>query len=215
MSRSSSVAADTASFGEKTKADMRRRVVGDEYGESVSLSTCKSSSKTHAATGSTEGTSLCSHTLSFLHRSCHNNQQTFTPSSGTARLCWKIFYSKSHTQWLAAFIMIGCVKYNAMILGMSVMHNLIWQIPARQKKKLLFFNLYLCCNSHSVGKNVHQSQMAWVKTAIPFIFFAEPPTFCLAPLLLFSGVSCCCCLLQINTKEEEVAATLWKEINDD
>lgn len=105
MSRSSSVAADTASFGEKTKADIRRRVVGDKYRESVSLSTYKSSSKAGAARGSTEGTSLCSHTLSFLHRSCHNNQQTFTPSSGTPQLCWKKFlFQVTH--------IVACCIYN-------------------------------------------------------------------------------------------------------
>lgn len=105
MSRSSSVAADTASFGEKTKTGMRRRVVGDKYRETVSLSICKSSSKARAATGSTEGTSLCSHTFSFLHRSCHNNQQTFTPSSGMARLCWKKFlFQVTHT--------VACCIYN-------------------------------------------------------------------------------------------------------
>lgn len=88
--------------------------------ECINIKLIHLSSQVHAATESTEGTSVCSHTLPSLSHSCHNNQQTFTSSSGTLG---EGFYSKSHREWLAAFVMIGCVKYNAMILLVSVTHN--------------------------------------------------------------------------------------------
>lgn len=50
------------------------------------------------------------------------------------------FYSKSHTHFLAAFIMTGCVKYNAMISGVSMFIISFWQTPAQEV--FVFFSVF-------------------------------------------------------------------------
>lgn len=119
MSRSSSVAADTASFRGETKAGMRTGVAGKTGRESASLSTRGMSSEDPGCERERwADITIWPHT------------PTPPPSSPTAAMATgkniysvfrddSAFYSESRTQWLAAFIMTGCVKHNAMISGAS------------------------------------------------------------------------------------------------
>lgn len=136
MSRSSSVAADTASFTRgKTKAGMRTRVAGKTGSESMSLLREECDMRTWSVSG------IAVQTL----QSGHAHQASFFPtaSMATSKNIYSAFwddsgfYSESRTHLLAAFIMTGCVKYNARILGVSMLHYFI--LTNSSTKKFEFF----------------------------------------------------------------------------
>ena len=108
MSRSSSVAADTASFRVKTKRTLSRFTCPPR---STPLHGAWRGHQSAAAHPSLSPAAITTskHLLHLQGRLC---------------CAWRGFsFQVTHTERFAAFVMIGCVKYNAMILGVSVTHN--------------------------------------------------------------------------------------------
>lgn len=136
ISRSSSVAADTASFTKETRASRGRELQVKHKARAQKESHTRSQA-------SCADTTICSHAPTpFLTHSFHGNKQKHL----LCLLGQPAFFSESYTHLLAAFIMTGCVKCNAMTSEVQKLHHFI----LTKSKKFFFF---LCKMFFASGKS--------------------------------------------------------------